>query len=85
MRASDIPEIDRLSVPEKILLVEDLWDSIASDESSVPVPQSHVKELERRMKNYRSDPGNLLSFEELRNRVGCGERSEPHRSRRNLE
>ena len=26
MRASDIPEISRLSLPEKILLVEDLWD-----------------------------------------------------------
>ena len=43
MRLNEIPEIDRLSIPEKILLVEDLWDSIASDESSVPVPQSHIK------------------------------------------
>jgi len=38
MRASDIYEIAKLSTPEKILLVEDLWDSIASDESAVPVP-----------------------------------------------
>ena len=38
MRASDIHEITKLSTPEKILLVEDLWDSIASDESAVPVP-----------------------------------------------
>jgi hypothetical protein len=41
MRVSDIHEIIKLSAPEKILLVEDLWDSIASDESAVPVPQSH--------------------------------------------
>jgi hypothetical protein len=38
MRVSDISEIKKLSTPEKILLVEDLWDSIASDESAVPVP-----------------------------------------------
>jgi putative addiction module component (TIGR02574 family) len=38
MRVNDIPEISRLSTSEKILLVEDLWDSIASDESRVPVP-----------------------------------------------
>jgi len=38
MRANDIREIAKLSTPEKILLVEDLWDSIASDESAVPVP-----------------------------------------------
>jgi len=51
VRISDIPEIARLSTPEKILLVEDLWDSIASDESSVPVPQSHMEELDRRLKS----------------------------------
>ena len=42
MRVSDIPEIARLTIPEKILLLEELWDSIASEESNVPVPQSHA-------------------------------------------
>lgn len=65
MRVSDIPEIAQLSAPEKILLIEDLWDSIASDESNVPVPQSHIEELKRRLKSYESKPGNLLFLEEL--------------------
>jgi len=69
MRLSDIPQIFRLSMPEKILLVEGLWDSIASDESSVPVPKSHMKELDRRLKSYESNPANLLSLEELRGRI----------------
>ena len=69
MRASDIHEITKLSTPEKILLVEDLWDSIASDESAVPVPQSHMAELDRRLKRYGSSPGTLLSLEELRTRI----------------
>ena len=69
MRASDIPEITKLSTPEKILLVEDLWDTIASDESVVPVPQSHIEELDRRLKRYESAPGSLLSLEELRTRI----------------
>ena len=69
MRASEIPEIIKLSTPEKILLLEDLWDSIASDESAVPVPQSHMEELDRRLKRYGSPPGNLLSFDELRTRI----------------
>ena len=66
VRASDIPEITKLTTAEKILLVEDLWDHIASDESAVPVPQSHLEELDRRLKKYESAPGNLLSVEELR-------------------
>jgi putative addiction module component (TIGR02574 family) len=69
MRASDIHEIAKLSTPEKILLLEDLWDSIASDESAVPVPQSHMEELDRRLKRYESAPGTLLSLEELRTRI----------------
>ena len=69
MRASDIQEIIKLSTPENILLVEDLWDSIASDESAVPVPQNHMEELDRRLKGYGSPPGNLLSLDELRTRI----------------
>jgi putative addiction module component (TIGR02574 family) len=69
MRVSDISEIKKLSTPEKILLVEDLWDSIASDESVVPVPQSHMEELDIRLKRYEAAPGTLLSLEELRTRI----------------
>jgi putative addiction module component (TIGR02574 family) len=69
MRISDIQEITQLSTPEKILLVEDLWDSIASDESTVPIPQSHREELDQRLKKYVSAPGNLLSLEDLRTKV----------------
>lgn len=69
MRVNDIPEIARLSASEKILLVEDLGDSVASDESRVPVPQSHTEELDRRLQSYASHPGNLLSLEELQTRI----------------
>jgi len=72
MRVSDISEIEKLSTPEKILLVEDLWDSIVSDESVVPVPQSHMEELDKRLKKYEAAPGNLLSLEELRTRIERG-------------
>jgi len=69
VRISDIPEIAKLSTPKKILLVEDLWDSIVSDESAVPVPQSHMEELDRRLKKNGTPPGTLLSLEELRTRI----------------
>ncbi len=65
MRVSDIPEIDRLSTPEKILLAEDLWESITSEDSEVPIPKSHIDELDRRFKSYETNPGKLLSLNEL--------------------
>ena len=69
MKIQDIPGFTKLGTPEKILLVEDLWESIASDESAVPVPESHMKELDERLKRHESAPGNLLSLDELRTRI----------------
>ena len=69
MRIVDIHEIDSLSTSEKILLVEDIWDRITVDESSVPVPQSHKEELDRRLRRYKSHPGNLLSLEDLQGMI----------------
>ena len=65
MHVDSIPEIGTLSTAEKILLVEDLWDSIAADAEPLPVPQSHLDELERRWERFGSTPGDLLSLEEL--------------------
>ena len=65
MHVDSIPEIGTLSTAEKILLVEDLWDSIAADAEPLPVPQSHLDELERRRERFGSTPGDLLSLEEL--------------------
>ena len=48
MRISELPEIGKLSIPEKILLLEDMWENIASYETSVPVPQSHINEVHLR-------------------------------------
>ena len=66
MRVDTIPEIDSLSTAEKILLVEDLWDSIVADATPLPVPRSHLDELERRWERSASSPGELLTLEELK-------------------
>ncbi len=68
MKINDVSEILQLSVPEKILFVEDLWDSISSIDSDIPVPESHKNELGRRLKKNYS-PGELLSIKELQARI----------------
>ena len=69
MRVNEIPEIDQLSIQAKIMLDEDLWDNISANESDIPLPQSHISELDSRLERYKSNPGNLLSLEELQARV----------------
>ena len=68
MKISDIPKVSRLSTAEKIIFVEELWDSIVSREH-VPVPQSHKAELDRRLVKYQTQRNRLLSLKELQMRI----------------
>ncbi|OHB74523.1 MAG: hypothetical protein A2Z25_05760 [Planctomycetes bacterium RBG_16_55_9] len=72
MHVDDIPEIARLTAPEKILLVEDLRDSVASEPSNVPIPPNHREELDRRLADYEKDPGRLLTLNDLQGLIEAG-------------
>jgi putative addiction module component (TIGR02574 family) len=61
--------IDRLSLAERILLVEEIWDSIAAEAEALDVPQSHKDELDRRLAAYHADPYVGASWEEVKARL----------------
>lgn len=50
------PEFESLSMEERIRYVQDLWDYIASDPQSIPVPEEHKRILDERLKTYRENP-----------------------------
>ena len=52
-------EIDRLELSEKLLLVEDIWDSIAASNSEIPMPEWQKQELDGRYKEYKEGNGEL--------------------------
>ena len=58
-----------LSVSEKLQLLEDLWDDIASDPAAVPVHKWQKEELDRRKQNLLNNPGSALSWEEIQRRI----------------
>ena len=58
-----------LSPPEKLQLVEDLWDDLAAKPEDVPVHDWQIEELERRAANLANNPGSELSWEEVKRRV----------------
>jgi putative addiction module component (TIGR02574 family) len=70
MSLENFPEIDNLSTKEKILLVENLWDSIRSEIKTKPIPESHKQELEHRQNTLNKD--NLLSLKDLKDRFKDG-------------
>ena len=56
MKKSIIAEVLQYGIPERILLVEDIWDSIANVPEAVLVSDSQRRELDRRLETYHSDP-----------------------------
>jgi putative addiction module component (TIGR02574 family) len=48
--------IDKLSVAERILLVEEIWDSIAPEAVHLPLPESQRQDLQRRIADYDANP-----------------------------
>jgi len=63
-----IKELSRLNKNEKIILVEALWDSIASDPEQVDVPEHHKSILEERLKSLDNDTANGKSWDEIRDK-----------------
>jgi len=69
MQPSQVPEISTMSIPEKILFLEALWDDIALQDSAIAMPESHQNELARRHQRYLETGGELLSLAELQERI----------------
>ena len=61
--------IFNLSPPEKLQLVEDLWDDLAATPSDVPLYEWQKDELDRRKANLVINPGSGLSWDEVKRRV----------------
>ncbi len=58
-----------MSVAQRILLVEDIWDSIAENPEAVPLTDSQKKELEKRLNSYYENPEAGASWAEVKENI----------------
>ena len=58
-----------LSPPEKLQMVEDLWDDLTASPSTIPVHEWQKEELARRKANLMSKPASGLTWDEVKSRV----------------
>lgn len=61
--------IDRLSVAERIVLVEEIWDSIAAEQEALEIPTWHKEELDRRLAARDASPNAGSTWEEVKARL----------------
>lgn len=62
-------DIQELSQSERILLAEQLWDSVADNQDSLEVTASQKKILEERLTAYKKSPNEGSSWEEVKNEM----------------
>ncbi len=68
LRMDKIPlaEILKLTVAERLQLIERIWDSIAADPEPVPLTEAEREELDRRLAEAEASPGVGRSWADVR-------------------
>jgi putative addiction module component (TIGR02574 family) len=66
---TQLSDILQLSVAERIQLVEDIWDSIATVPDAVSLTEEQEAELERRLEAYQANPNEGISWNDLKEKL----------------
>jgi putative addiction module component (TIGR02574 family) len=60
-----IKEIENLCLSEKLILVEDIWDSIARYNAEPPLQEWQKSELNKRYSDYKNGELKLHNWEDI--------------------
>ena len=58
-----------MSIPERIVLVEDIWDSIAAEADSLEITEEEKRIIDERLEAYHKNPGAVSPWEEVYRRI----------------
>jgi putative addiction module component (TIGR02574 family) len=61
--------IDRLSLAERLQLVDEIWESLENEPSPPPLTEAQKREIERRLVRLETDPSAVTPWEEVEARV----------------
>ena len=67
--ATPAPEYRKLPIPERLQLVEEIWDSIAQEAKSLPLSDELRAELDRRWAEHERDPSAAVPWEQVRSEL----------------
>jgi putative addiction module component (TIGR02574 family) len=69
IQSIDLSGIKALSIPERILVVEEIWDTIAAEQDSIPIIVAQRDELDRRLRSLESDPNLGSAWPDVKARI----------------
>lgn len=69
---AEFASLFKLPFKQRLQLVQDLWDSIAEEAASLPVPEWQIDELRRRAARYDAGETPALTWNEVKRTVREG-------------
>jgi putative addiction module component (TIGR02574 family) len=60
---------DQMTMAERILYVQELWDRIAAEAEREPLTAAQAAEVDRRLADYREHPETSIPWEVARDRM----------------
>jgi putative addiction module component (TIGR02574 family) len=61
-------EIRRMSVPERLKLLDQIWETLLDEPEPLPLSAAQGRELDRRLEGYRRSGDRGISWEEMERR-----------------
>jgi putative addiction module component (TIGR02574 family) len=59
-------QAQNLSIPERIRLVEEIWDTIAEENEAFELTDAQKRELDRRLESSQNNPGQGRTWDEIK-------------------
>jgi len=69
MTLAELPQVQTLSIKEKLALVDEIWLSVASSMDSLEVSQEHKDLLDQRWDEFLKNPSSALTVDEFKERL----------------
>ena len=66
MQSELTEQAKKLSIPDRILLVEEIWDTIAEENEAFELSDVQKRELDRRLESVRANPTQGRTWEEIK-------------------
>ena len=60
------PEFEAATNEQRIAFAQEVWDRIASDPASVPLPEAHKRILDQRMAENTANPAKVEPWDDVR-------------------
>lgn len=71
MTLAEFSQVRALPVREKLLLVDEIWESMIDVESELEVLDAEKRELNARWERFEKDPLRALTLEEFQARINA--------------